>query len=76
MSKNGEAVDDTDKGELKDSEKICPSATLSTINHTWTALETNPSLCDEKPVIMYLCCGTLHISYTKATSQTMNNQSA
>jgi hypothetical protein len=31
--------------------KTCPSATLSTINPTWTLPGTSPALCNEIPVI-------------------------
>jgi hypothetical protein len=33
---------DTDRGKQKDSEKTCPSATLSTTNRTWTNLGSSP----------------------------------
>ena len=44
--------------------KTCPSVTLSTINHTWTALVLNPALCGEKRV-------TDHLSYSMAVTARM-----
>jgi hypothetical protein len=38
-----------DRGKPKNSEKICPIATLSTTNPTWTDLGANMSLCGERP---------------------------
>jgi hypothetical protein len=50
---------DIDRGKPKGSEKLtCPSATLSTIKLSWTALGTNPGLRGEKPVTNRLSFGT------------------
>jgi hypothetical protein len=45
------------QGKAKNSEKICPSATLSTTNLTWTDLGMNPSICNEKLVAKCLSDG-------------------
>ena len=44
MMNMGHWWNDTDRSELKYSEKTCPSATLSTINPTWMAPQSNPGL--------------------------------
>jgi hypothetical protein len=49
---------DTDR-EKPNNRKICPSATLSTTNPTWTSLCANPGLRGEKPA-------TNRISYATA----------
>jgi hypothetical protein len=38
--------------------KTCPSATLSTTNHTWIDLGANLGLHDERPATNRLCNGT------------------
>jgi hypothetical protein len=50
---------DTDRGNQKNSEKICPSDTLSITNPTWTDLGANPGLRGEKS-LSYL--SNLHVS--------------
>ena len=40
--------------------KTCPSATLSTTNHTWTDPESNPDLRGERPATYHLNHGTAH----------------
>jgi hypothetical protein len=47
----------TDRGKPKNSEKTCPSATLSTTNPTWTDL----GLCGERPATNCLSHGTAYI---------------
>jgi hypothetical protein len=39
---------------LHNQRKICPSATLSTINPKCAGLESNPGLCSDRPVADYL----------------------
>jgi hypothetical protein len=39
---------DIDKKNWRTRRKTCPSATLSTVNPTWTDLGTNPGLCSEQ----------------------------
>jgi hypothetical protein len=41
-------------GEPKNSEKTCPSATLSTTNSIWADPGTNPGLCGERLVTNHL----------------------
>jgi hypothetical protein len=54
---NIEQVGNYDRGKLKNCEKTCPSATLSTTNTTWTDQDMNPGLCGEKPATDHLSCG-------------------
>jgi hypothetical protein len=51
---------DINRGKPKDSEKSCPSATLSTTSPTWTALSTNQGLRDEKPATNRMSYGTAY----------------
>jgi hypothetical protein len=45
------------EGKLKYLEKTCPSATLSTTNHTWPDLGSNPGHCSAKPATNCLSYG-------------------
>jgi hypothetical protein len=47
-----------DRGKPMYSGKTCPSATLSTINPTWTDPESNPGLRGERPATNRLSYGT------------------
>jgi hypothetical protein len=44
-------------GKLKNLEKTCPSATLSTTNPTWTNLGVNLGLFCERLATNHLSCG-------------------
>jgi hypothetical protein len=52
---------DTDRGKPKNSEKTCPSATLSTTNVTRTDPGANPGLRGEKPETNCLSHGTVFV---------------
>jgi hypothetical protein len=47
-----------DRGKPTTLRKTCPSATLSTINPTWTDLGSNPGLRSERPATNRLSHGT------------------
>jgi hypothetical protein len=47
-----------DRGKPKNSEKTCPSATLSTTNPTWIDPVANPGLRGERPATNDLSRGT------------------
>jgi hypothetical protein len=51
---------DADSGKLKDSEKSCPSATLSTTNPTWILAGRKMNLCGEKPATNRPCYGAAY----------------
>jgi hypothetical protein len=44
MSMGQRRWNDADRGKPKNSDKICPSTTLSTTNPTWIAPGANPGL--------------------------------
>jgi hypothetical protein len=49
-------------GEIRSARaKICPSATLSTTNPTWTDSGSNPGLRGERPATDRLSHGTAHL---------------
>jgi hypothetical protein len=48
-------------------EKTCPSATLSTTNHTWTDPGSNPGLRGERPATNRLSHGTADLKGLKVT---------
>jgi hypothetical protein len=55
-----------DRGKLKNSEKTCPSATLSTTNPTWIDPGANPGLRSERPVTNDLSHGTATDDFTSS----------
>jgi hypothetical protein len=48
--------------------KMCPSATLSTTNPTWTDLDANPGLRGKKPATNRLSYGMADINLVKAAN--------
>jgi hypothetical protein len=52
---------DINRVKPKNSEKICPSATLFTTNATWTELGANPGLHYERPATNCMSHGTLGV---------------
>jgi hypothetical protein len=49
---------DIDRGKPKNLQKICPNATLSTINLTWADMGSNPDLRSDMPETNRLVYGT------------------
>jgi hypothetical protein len=52
---------DINRSKPKNSEKACPSATLSTTNHTWIDPGANPRLSGERPDTNDQSHGTAHV---------------
>jgi hypothetical protein len=52
-----------DKGKPKNSEKTCPSATLSTTNPTWIDPGVNRGLCGERPATNDLSHGMAALDF-------------
>jgi hypothetical protein len=60
---------DIDRGNRRTRRKACPSAALSTANHTWSDMCASPDLHSEKPATNSLSYGTAHFPYHTKISE-------
>jgi hypothetical protein len=65
--------DHIDRGNPKDSDKICPSDTLSALNPGCTGLLQNPGIQSEKPATNRLIYGTARRKTILPPSSVLNN---